>query len=198
MKTDIKGCVDEFVRAVNRGKREPGMPDEIPVSLRLGEPGPHGTYQWKIEPIHDAPWLKPALANLPKRLPPAFMELVSRYSFPAFKTRSCFFFANTGQHLDYELCDKWSADSHLSPFLLKNGLIQFGNPFMLNYDPVCMDTRNQHPATLDCPVVVADHEEILVNSRLRITRTLAPSFFDLLRAITDGEKSRFGQQCPRP
>jgi hypothetical protein len=189
MKTYSKVVVDEFVSAINRGKREPGMPDEIPASVRLDEPGPYGTCHWKIVPIHDAPWLKPALDKLPKRLPPSFMDLVSRYSFPAFKTRSCFFFANTGEHLDYELCDKWFVDGHLSSLLLKNGLVQFGNPFMLNYDPVCMDTRTQHPKTLDCPVVVLDHEEILVNSRLHITRTIAPSFCELLRMITEGYES---------
>lgn len=86
---------------------------------------------------------------------------------------------------------RWAifADSFMSPFLMKNGLIPFARPADYSYDPVCFDftksNRKSEPA-----VVRIDHEEILCNDRLRVVETISPTFHELIEEITRLLKNR--------
>jgi hypothetical protein len=66
--------------------------------------------------------------------------------------------------------------------LFAHGLIPFAKASGGSYDPVCFDARGRHKSG-DTPVVRVDHEEILCNSPLGTTRTIAPSFRDLVGTV---------------
>ena len=83
-------------------------------------------------------------------------------------------FANSGHELFYQLSNRIFKDKNLFPTLHQHGYLQFGLPHETNYDPVCFDM--QHRARDDAPIIQLDHEEILIRSRIRAVREVAPSF----------------------
>ncbi len=94
------------------------------------------------------------------------------------------FFANTGQHLVYELSSRVFLDKGLYSTLQKNGYLEFGKPHSTNYDPICFARLRRKNS--DAPVVQLDHEQILIRKRIRIIKKIAPSFTQFLqRAIAD-------------
>lgn len=116
--------------------------------------------------------------SLPKRLPPSFASLLSRYSFPAFDVLGLSFFG-------------WKPDSNafveqlsmpkgsLAELLLPNNYVQIARPDSGDFDAVCFDL-NQKRQNREYPIVRIDHEEILCNWRVRVTAELWPSFIRLM------------------
>ena len=83
------------------------------------------------------------------------------------------FFANTGQPVSHEL--SVCKDVVMSPVLLQQGLLQFGQPDAVNYDPICFATAKMK--NCDAPIVQIDHEDILSRYRKgRIAAEIGPSF----------------------
>ena len=178
--------IDSFVEKVNSFPRESGTPEEIPENLREGEEDEYGDFQWKIRPIENAVWLDLPLRRKPKRFPNLFMNLITRYSFPAFEVGDVFLFGNTGQPVFYEFADRLHADKLLTESLFHEALLPFGCPGECNYDPVCFDGKRQSRKSLDCPIVLVEHEEILCNDKVQVKKELYPSFETFILKVIEG------------
>ena len=132
-----------------------------------------------------APWIAEFEAKLPRRLPPSFSSLVSRYCFPSFEFAEIEFFANLNGQSEDELVVAAFRDKHLWRPALTQGFIQIGKPSSGSYDPICFDMR--HPwRGQEYRVVRLDHEELLQRERVRIVEEVAESFLTL---ITTEEKT---------
>jgi hypothetical protein len=179
--------VREFVEYLNAQSFKPKAPDEIPVDLRgsASESMPEW-FTWKILAGADNPWLAALEQKLPRRYPPAFYKLISRYRFCDFEVGPIMFFANTGDKVFYELAQRVFADKHMSPFLLRNGYLQFGQPASGNYDPICFaprDLKGKHESR----IVQLDHEQILINDRIKITAEISASIEEFMERTIRGE-----------
>jgi len=176
--------VDAFVSAVNYSPREPRFLEDIPAKCVLSESEWPESFHWRVVASDGASWLAEVERQLPFPLPPTVRSLISRYLFPSFDAGPLMFFS-VGCDADRLREFRWAicGDRHMSPFLLKNGFVQFARPAGGSYDPVCFDfrgsRRNREPS-----VVRIDHEEILCNERLRILETLAPGLDVLLDETT--------------
>ncbi len=117
-------------------------------------------------------------AALPKRLPPSFSSLLSRYSFSSFEAGGISFF-------------EWEPPDHalstvvpptkgsLSEFLLPSGYLQIGRPDTGNFDAVCFEL-NRQKQNREYRIVQVNHEEILCNSRVKLPKELWHSFQHLV------------------
>ena len=175
----IDKLIDRFVDQINKSEKEKLEPNEVPFFLRSGEPDEYGDYDWKICESDCKEWVDPLMHKLPKRFPPSFYSLLSRYAFPAFEFSSIMLFANTGKNSYWELTNRIFLDQYMSTFLLNNGYIQFGNQYYGSYDPVCFDInrkRSEHP------IVLIDHAWInhRVTPKISIIDEIAASFIDLV------------------
>jgi hypothetical protein len=179
--TDDK--VDAFVSAVNFSPREPHSLRDIPAKCVLSESEWSETFHWRIVASAGASWLAEVESQLPFPLPPTLRSLVSRYLFPSFDAGPLTFFS-VGCESDRLLEFRWAilGDRYMSPFLLKNGFVQFARPAGGHYDPVCFDLRGSRRKQ-EPKVVRIDHEEILCSERLRIVETIAPGLDVLLEEM---------------
>lgn len=182
----MPSLIEKFVDLVNSNPREPLSPDiyGAPIPVRADKSDEHGNYDWQIQPISAAPWFDELQGQLSKHFPNLYCELCSNYAFPAFEVREIYLYGNSGDSsYSEELSVRMFADPHMSPILLQNGLLQFGNPFVANYDPVCFDTTRAMKKTNDCPIVVLDHEELLQHSKIKVHTELSPSFEEYLKEL---------------
>ena len=131
-----------------------------------------------IRPEENASRLRDLEAKLPKRLPPSFESLLSRYSFPSFDAAGISFFGwgpTSGELLEAAS----SPSGSLSEILLPAGYFQFGRPDTGSFDATCFDMKT-HAQNREYRIVVADHEDILCNSRIKIRSEQWLSFAKLL------------------
>jgi hypothetical protein len=183
MKAD--GLIDRFVECLNANGPEPLFEEEVPPSLRTVEvDGFPGLFHWRIQPIPAAPWVQAFEQRLGLELPILYRSLVNRYSFAEFELGHVLFFANTGGNLRNEAARATFCDDGLYPTLIKHRLLQIGRGAGGNYDPVCFDT--QRTVDGDAPLVLIDHEDVLIRERVRIVKELYSSFDDLIRHSTKG------------
>lgn len=113
-------------------------------------------------------------ARLNKRLPPSFVSLLSRYSFPSFDAGGISLFG--WDSTDTEFSDVVPpAKGSLSELLLPAGYLQIGRPQTGSFDAVCFELCVQRQDREYC-LVLADHEEILSNLCVRIRSGLWLSF----------------------
>ncbi len=176
--------IDIFVEKINQSDKDLLEEDELPPFLRLGEPDEYGDYSWIICEKDCKSWIDPLVAKLPKRFPPSYYSLVSRYAFPVLEVGPVMLFANTGEDSYWELSKRIFIDKYMSTMLLKNGYIQFGNQYYGSYNPVCFDInrkRREHP------VVLIDHAEILhkSNSKVVVMDEIAPSFMNIVKTYLE-------------
>jgi hypothetical protein len=179
--------IRQFVDYLNTQRFEPKGPNEIPVDLR----GPASEsmsecFTWKILATADNPWVAPLEEKLPRRYPPAFNKLISRYRFCDLEVGPIMFFANTGEKVFYELTHRVFADKQMSPFLLRNGYWQFGQPASGDYDPICFAPAGPKDKR-ESRIVQLDHEEILIRDRIKITAEIAPSMEEFMERTIKGE-----------
>ena len=175
----VDAAIDRFVETVNDARIEPGDTDEIPPSVAAGGVDEFGLLPWKIQPIVDTPWIAEVQSGLPSPLPPSYRSLIARYAFPAFEIDRVFLFANTPEGTTpFELRAKLR-DPIAREIMAVRNLVQFGNPRMYDYDPVCFDmsARNRDG---EFPIVRVDHEDVLCNRRRWATTKLAASFLELI------------------
>jgi len=188
----VATLVDAFVEKVNTEPREAEPPDEVPAFLRekpagQSEWGPLSDWtSWRIVRRDNAARIDELEQRTGHTFPPSFQYFLANYSFPAFECGPVMFFANTGEDTFWELEKRLFEDPHMSPALLRAGLLQIGNPFFYNYDPVCFDCKGPR---FEKRIVQVDHEEILCNDRIQVVKEIAPSFPDLLRALLDDRTS---------
>jgi hypothetical protein len=180
--------VDQFVEALNARGVEALDEERVPEELRTTNiPDDFGEYEWKIRPATPNPWIAGLEKRIaPHRFPKLFLSLISRYRFAEFEIGPILFFANTGQHVWRELSERIGGDRHMRPVLLGQGLLQFGNPYEANYDPVCFATKRAKNG--DAPIVQIDHEDILsYNRQGRVVQEIASSFRNFLERVIAGE-----------
>jgi hypothetical protein len=119
-------------------------------------------------------------ATLPKRLPPSFESLLSRYSFASFDASGISFFGWGPTSAD--LFDVASPQrGSLSELLLPAGYFQIGRPDTGSFEAICFDLNTQKQ-NREYRIVLADHEEVLCNSRVKIRSELWLSFRKFLEA----------------
>lgn len=124
--------------------------------------------------------LKNLEENLSKRLPPSFESLLSRYSFPSFDFSGITVFEwDAGSKIAMEAASV--PGNPMSDALLPAGFFQFGRPDTGSFDAVCFD-MNAPCQNREYRIVLADHEEILCNNRVRIRCEISPSFRKLLES----------------
>jgi hypothetical protein len=83
------------------------------------------------------------------------------------------------KNIRYELSNMMFSDKTLSDFLLRNGLLQIGYPYIGNYDPICFDCRKPEKDN-EYPIVTVNHEEILCGQKLQIVNRISSSFTDFI------------------
>lgn len=140
-------------------------------------------YKTAIRSEDNSRRLRELESKLPKRLPPSFESLLSRYSFASFDVSGISFWGwgPTSEDLfDVALPQRGS----LSELLLPAGYFQIGRPDTGSFDAICFDlnTRKQNR---EYRIVLADHEEILSNSRVKIRSELWPSFRNFLEVAIE-------------
>ena len=134
-----------------------------------------------IQPEDNSSRLHDLEAKLPKRLPPSFESFLSRYSFQSFDASGVSFFGWGPSRT--ELLEVASPQrGTLSELLLPAGYFQFGRPNTGSFDAVCFD-MNTREQNREYRIVLADHEDILCNSTVKICSELSASFRKLLETI---------------
>jgi hypothetical protein len=120
-------------------------------------------------------------SGLPMRLPPSFESLLSRYSFAPFDVSGISFFGwvPTSTEL-FEVASPRRGS--LSEFLLPAGYFQIGRPDTGSFDAICFDLKTKKQ-NREYRIVLADHEEVLCNSRVKIRSELWPWFRNFLEAV---------------
>jgi hypothetical protein len=136
-----------------------------------------------VQPEDNLSRLHDLEAKLPKRLPPSFESFLSRYSFQSFDASGISFFAwgpGSTELLEVASPQKRS----LSELLLPAGYFQIGRPDTGSFDAVCFDMNTQKQ-NREYRIVLADHEEILCNSKVKIRSELWASFRKFLEIIVN-------------
>ena len=179
--------VRAFVEFLNTKSFEPKPPHEISVELR----GPAfesvpDWFTWKIQSDANNPWVEQLEARLPRRYPPTFHRLIANYRFCAFQVGPIMFFANTGESVFHELSVRVFADKSMSPFLLQQGYLQFGQAAGGHYDPICFAPRGLKEKQ-ESRIVQLDHEEVLIRDRIKVVAEIAPSLEDFIERTINGE-----------
>lgn len=181
MNTD--DLIDNFVRKINTGNREPLWASEVPADLRQGMPDKYSQCDWQIKPAEQQAWIDAAEVELLRPLPPPLRSLVMRYAYPAFAWNDLWLFGNTGQKGDHEWRSNQNTDYILTKMLHDSGYIQFARPFeFANHDAICFDTRRRIKSG-ECPVVWIDHEGILIRDKIIVHKQVAESFAALVQAF---------------
>lgn len=178
--------IDAFVAHVNTTPREPLNETTLPLteSVHVGDAPDElfDTWDWNIKRRDDIDWIDKLNTRLPRRFPPSFYSLVSRYIFPRFIFGTLDFFANTPEAAEEngELRRAIFCDKYLSPTLLAHGFIQFARPDTGHYDAICFDT-NHRASKEEYSIVRIDHEGVLRKEKIHITEVIAISFPALLQ-----------------
>ena len=132
--------------------------------------------------------------KLPKRLPESFASLLSRYSFPAFDVLGISFFAWDSDSSAY-IIEASVPKNSLSEFLIPAGYVQIGRPDRVNFDAICFDL-NSYRQDREYRLVRIDHEDILVNFKVRVIAELWPSFVELIQAAVSSDDPKVYSEEP--
>ena len=125
--------------------------------------------------------------KLPKRLPQSFESFLSRYSFPAFDVMGISLFgwdSDSNAYVEEASAAEGSSRRfpvHLSEFLIPAGYVQIGRPDGGDFDAICFDF-NQQSQNREHRIVQVDHEDILCNSKVRVSGELWGSFVKLVES----------------
>jgi hypothetical protein len=138
----------------------------------------------RFEPIAEATWVPIAEGKFGRRLPESFRSLVTVYAFPEFDVGGISVFSNLNDGSPLDITVAPFADPFMSAWLISRGYLQFGRPDTGSYDPVCFDFSS---GKNDPPVVVLDHEDILLERRKIAVQPLAESFLELMEAGLHGK-----------
>lgn len=133
-----------------------------------------------FDALESADWIATVEEKLGRRLPDLFRCLVTGFAFPEFDIGGVTIFSNLNDGSPMDITVAPFADRFMSPWLRSRGYVQFGRLDTGNYDPVCFDcsARPKEP-----PVVVLDHEDILLERKKVRIRKLADSFLDLVELV---------------
>ncbi|MCI5073351.1 hypothetical protein MRY82_10510 [bacterium] len=105
--------------------------------------------------------------------------MYSSYSFLSFEINEICFWGNSLNNQEYDLENKIFSDTILYESLKKKGMIQIGSSKHSFYNPICFDLKNKNKNG-DAQIIEIDHERILINDEVHITKKHFKSFEDLL------------------
>ena len=118
-------------------------------------------------------WLNELEAKLPFQVPHLLHSLLSRYEFEPFDIHGIELFGNAGESSEPDhILSRLFSDKALTEALFHAGLFQIGRPSTGSYDPVCIEPASK---VAGGQVVLLDHEQILCNSRVVVSKVLFPS-----------------------
>ena len=123
--------------------------------------------------------------KLTKRIPQSFSSFLSRYSFPAFDVFGISLFGWDSDASAYIL-EASAPKNSLSALLIPSGYVQIGRPATGDFDAICFNL-NQQAQSREYSVVQVDHEDILCNRKVRVTRELWPSFVKLVESAVSSD-----------
>ncbi len=132
--------------------------------------------------------------KLPKRMPQSFASFLSRYSFPTFDVLGITLFEWESDANKY-IVEASAPKNSLSELLIPAGYVQIGRPDTGDFDAICFDF-NRQPQNREYRVVQVDHEDILCNWKLRVTRELWPSFIKLVETALSSDDPRVYYEEP--
>ncbi len=138
-----------------------------------------------IQHISFAPWVESVQARLPFRIPGRFLRFINAYEFIDFSFPDLRLYNNTGAE------DRWSwpvalfCDETIFAVTTRYRFLPIGQPDEANYDRICLDLNRLKNG--DCPVVQLDHEEILINERIKIVSDRFATFEALEQKILKKE-----------
>ncbi|MHB8216104.1 MAG: hypothetical protein ACYDDS_08505 [Candidatus Sulfotelmatobacter sp.] len=133
--------------------------------------------------------------KLPKRLPQSFESFLCRYSFPAFDVMGISLFGwDSDENVYVEEASVAEGSSrrfpvHLSEFLIAAGYVQIGRPDGGDFDAICFDF-NRQSQNREHRIVQVDHEDILCNSKVRVSGELWGSFVKLVESALSSDDPR--------
>lgn len=154
--------------------------DELSSSLPPDSPLRAQHQYWRpLQLATERSALEAVYAKLPARFPPLYEQLVLSYRWLEVDLQLYRLHANPPGPGLSGLLGRILKDEFLSGFLLRNGYIPFGKGTDMDYDQVCFD-MNARKKNREFEIVKLDHEEILLNERIRVVAKLAPSFEDLV------------------
>lgn len=150
-----------------------------------------------IQPEDNALMLGRLEQALPKRLPQSLEHFLSRYSFPRFDVcRVTLFGWSSGLEVNDYFDVASAKDGSLSELLLPGGYFQIGRPDTGGFDAVCLNLNVKEAEHREYPLVVADHEEILCNNRVKISRQIWPSFLTLITTAVESHNASIYYEEP--
>jgi hypothetical protein len=161
---------------LNSGRRSIGVGSHRAANRTLKARGVAIRREDNASQLHDLE------ARLPKRLPPSFESLLLRYSFPVFDASGISFFGWGAASTEFvEIAS--AAKGSLSELLLPAGYFQIGRPDTGSFDAICFDL-NTRAQNREYRIVLADHEQILSNSQVKIRSELWPSLREFLKVAS--------------
>jgi hypothetical protein len=186
---ELASLVDAFVEKVHMRRRHRLPLEEVPPFLRQPSPDESDddgiSTDWRIVRVDNAAAIGSVEGRMGRSFPASFRSLIARYCFPAFECGPLLLFGNTGENTFFELSSRLFQDPHMSPVLLKEGYIQVGNPHKYDYDPICFMSTS---SSGEPPLVQLDHEMTLQFGKVRVVKTIAPSFVHLLKRLVHGKE----------
>lgn len=132
--------------------------------------------------------------KLPARLPQSFSSFLSRYSFPPFDVLGISMFGWESVSNSYSE-EASAARGNLSELLIPARYVQIGRPDTGDFDAICFDL-NHRRQNREYQIVQIDHEEILCNWRVRVSRELWPSFVKLVEGVLSSNESQVLYEAP--
>jgi hypothetical protein len=133
--------------------------------------------------------------KLPKRLPQSFTSLLSRYSFRAFDVGGISLF-EWDSDLNAYTAEACATKGSLSEVMLPAGYVQIGRPDTGSFDGICFDL-NESKQNREYRIVQIDHEEILCNWRVRVSREPWSSFVKLVESALSSVEPMVHYEDPR-
>ncbi len=132
------------------------------------------------EPISDALWIASLETTLGRQFPALFRELVTSFQFHSFEVGPILFYANLGTGESEELSERIVRDKNILQPCLKAEFLHFAGSSSGIYDPVCFDMRKKGRKG-DFPIVLLDHEELLMAGRAKVVQQIAGSFLEFIQ-----------------
>lgn len=132
--------------------------------------------------------------KLSQRLPQSFESFLSRYSFPAFDVLGVALFGWDSDQSAY-IVEASAPKNSLSELLIPAGYVQIGRPDTGNFDAICFNL-NHRAQNREYPVVRVDHEDILINWKVRVTEELWPSFVKLAESALSSDDPQLRYEEP--
>lgn len=118
-------------------------------------------------------WLKEVEDKLRVSFPPSFRALYQNFMFTSFDCGSIRFLGNMSDRGYEDISGYLERDKTIDRITTTNGFIHFAKAGDGSYDPICFNIKKKRNAEFE--VVRLDHEAILLNEKIIISKFIATS-----------------------